>query len=159
MVQAIYPGSFDPITYGHIDIVKRATKLFDGIIIAVAEKKAEKTLLNIDERVLLIKDIFSGTNSIKIITFDGLITNLAKEKSVNVIIRGVRSIHDFDYEFKMTAMNKKLYDDIETVFLTPTENFNFISSSLVREIALLGGDVTPFVPEPVKLILEKKFLR
>ncbi len=159
MAQAIYAGSFDPITNGHIDIAKRATKLFDKIIIAVAEKKSEKTLLDIDERVLLIKDVFSDTNNITVISFDSLVTDLAKEKSVNVIIRGVRTISDFDYEFKMTAMNKKLYEDLETVFLTPTENFNFISSSLVREIAALGGDVSPFVPESVKLILEKKFLR
>ena len=159
MVKAIYPGSFDPITNGHIDIVKRAAKLFDEIVIAVAEKKLEKNLLNIDERVLLIKDIFISSNNIKIIPFDGLVTNLAKEKSANVIIRGVRTIHDFDYEFKMTSMNKKLYNDVETVFLIPTENFNFISSSLVRDVAALGGDLTPFVPESVKLILEKKFLR
>ena len=159
MAQAIYAGSFDPITNGHIDIAKRATKLFDKIIIAVAEKKSEKTLLDIDERVLLIKDVFSDTNNITVISFDSLVTDLAKEKSVNVIIRGVRTISDFDYEFKITAMNKKLYEDLETVFLTPTENFNFISSSLVREIAALGGDVSPFVPESVKLILEKKFLR
>jgi pantetheine-phosphate adenylyltransferase len=159
MVQAIYPGSFDPITNGHIDIIKRATKLFDEIIIAVAGKESEKTLLDIDERVLLIKDIFSDNSNIQIISFDGLVTDLAKEKSVNIIIRGVRTIYDFDYEFKMTAMNKKLYKDLETVFLMPTENFNFISSSLVREIAVLGGDLSPFVPESVKLILEKKFLR
>jgi len=159
MVQAIYPGSFDPITNGHIDIIKRATKLFDEIIIAVAGKESEKTLLDIDERVLLIKDVFSDNSNIQIISFDGLVTDLAKEKSVNIIIRGVRTIYDFDYEFKMTAMNKKLYKDLETVFLMPTENFNFISSSLVREIAVLGGDLSPFVPESVKLILEKKFLR
>jgi len=158
-VQAIYPGSFDPITNGHIDIIKRATKLFDEIIIAVAGKESEKTLLDIDERVLLIKDVFSDNSNIQIISFDGLVTDLAKEKSVNIIIRGVRTIYDFDYEFKMTAMNKKLYKDLETVFLMPTENFNFISSSLVREIAVLGGDLSPFVPESVKLILEKKFLR
>jgi pantetheine-phosphate adenylyltransferase len=158
MVQAIYPGSFDPITNGHIDIIKRATKLFDEIIIAVAGKESEKTLLDIDERVLLIKDVFSDNSNIQIISFDGLVTDLAKEKSVNIIIRGVRTIYDFDYEFKMTAMNKKLYKDLETVFLMPTENFNFISSSLVREIAVLGGDLSPFVPESVKLILEKKFL-
>ena len=159
MAQAIYAGSFDPITNGHIDIAKRATKLFDEIIIAVAGKESEKTLLDIDERVLLIKDVFSDTNNITVISFDSLVTDLAKEKSVNVIIRGVRTIFDFDYEFKMTAMNKKLYKDLETVFLMPTENFNFISSSLVREIAVLGGDLSPFVPESVKLILEKKFLR
>ena len=157
MATAIYPGSFDPITNGHIDIAKRATKLFDKLIVAVAEKKSQKTLLDIDERIFLVKDVFSDSDNIEVISFDGLITDLAKTKSANLIIRGLRTISDFDYEFKMTAMNKKLHKDLETVFLTPTENFNFISSSLVREIAELGGDVSPFVPEPVKLILQKKF--
>jgi len=157
MATAIYPGSFDPITNGHIDIAKRATKLFDKLIVAVAEKKSQKTLLDIDERIFLVKDVFSDSDNIEVISFDGLITDLAKTKSVNLIIRGLRTISDFDYEFKMTAMNKKLNEDLETVFLTPTENFNFISSSLVREIAELGGDVSPFVPEPVKIILQKKF--
>ena len=157
MATAIYPGSFDPITNGHIDIAKRATKLFDKLIVAVAEKKSQKTLLDIDERIFLVKDVFSDSDNIEVISFDGLITDLAKTKSVNLIIRGLRTISDFDYEFKMTVMNKKLNEDLETVFLTPTENFNFISSSLVREIAELGGDVSPFVPETVKLILQKKF--
>jgi len=157
MATAIYPGSFDPITNGHIDIAKRATKLFDKLIVAVAEKKSQKTLLDIDERIFLVKDVFSDSDNIEVISFDGLITDLAKTKSVNLIIRGLRTISDFDYEFKMTTMNKKLNEDLETVFLTPTENFNFISSSLVREIAELGGDVSPFVPETVKLILQKKF--
>ncbi len=157
MATAIYPGSFDPITNGHIDIAKRATKLFDKLIVAVAEKKSQKTLLDIDERIFLVKDVFSDSDNIEVISFDGLITDLAKTKSVNLIIRGLRTISDFDYEFKMTTMNKKLNEDLETVFLTPTENFNFISSSLVREIAELGGDVSPFVPEPVKIILQKKF--
>ena len=157
MATAIYPGSFDPITNGHIDIAKRATKLFGKLIVAVAEKKSQKTLLDINERILLVKDVFSDSDNIEVISFDGLITDLAKTKSVNLIIRGLRTISDFDYEFKMTTMNKKLNEDLETVFLTPTENFNFISSSLVREIAELGGDVSPFVPEPVKIILQKKF--
>ncbi len=157
MAIAIYPGSFDPITNGHIDIARRATKLVDKLIVAVAEKKFQKTLLDIDERILLARDVFSDCDNIEIISFDGLITDLAKTKSVNLIIRGIRTIYDFDYEFKMTAMNKKLQKDLETVFLMPTENSNFISSSLVREIAELGGDVSPFVPEPVKIILQKKF--
>ena len=157
MATAIYPGSFDPITNGHIDIAKRAPKLFGKLIVAVADKKSQKTLLDINERILLLKDVFSDSDNIEVISFDGLITDLAKTKSANLIIRGVRTISDFDYEFTMTAMNKKLHKDLETVFLTPTENFNFISSSLVREIAELGGDVSSFVPEPVKLVLQKKF--
>ena len=157
MVTAIYPGTFDPITNGHIDIAQRAAKLFDEVIIAVAERKVEKTLFTKDERLFFVNNLFSNIGNIKSISFDGLVTDLAREKSARILIRGVRTILDFDYEFKMAGMNKKLYTDIETVFLTPTENFNYISSSLVREIAVLGGDVSLFVPQSIQLALKKKF--
>ena len=157
MVTAIYPGTFDPITNGHVDIAQRAAKLFDEVIIAVAERKAEKTLFTKDERLFFVNNLFSNIGNIKSISFDGLVTDLAREKSARILIRGVRTILDFDYEFKMAGMNKKLYTDIETVFLTPTENFNYISSSLVREIAVLGGDVSLFVPQSIQLALKEKF--
>ncbi len=157
MVTAIYPGTFDPITNGHIDIAQRAAKLFDEVIIAVAERKAEKTLFTKDERLFFVDNLFSNIRNIKSISFDGLVTDLAREKSAKILIRGLRTILDFDYEFKMAGMNKKLYTDIETVFLTPTENFNYISSSLVREIAVLGGDVSLFVPQSIQLALKEKF--
>ena len=157
MVTAIYPGTFDPITNGHIDVAQRAAKLFDEVIIAVAERKAEKTLFTKDERLFFVNNLFSNIGNIKSISFDGLVTDLAREKSAKILIRGVRTILDFDYEFKMAGMNKKLYTDIETVFLTPTENFNYISSSLVREIAVLGGDVSLFVPQSIQLALKEKF--
>ena len=157
MVTAIYPGTFDPITNGHIDIAQRAAKLFDEVIIAVAERKVEKTLFTKDERLFFVNNLFSNIGNIKSISFDGLVTDLAREKSAKILVRGVRTILDFDYEFKMAGMNKKLYTDIETVFLTPTENFNYISSSLVREIAVLGGDVSLFVPESIQLALKEKF--
>ena len=157
MVTAIYPGTFDPITNGHIDIAQRAAKLFDEVIIAVAERKAEKTLFTKDERLFFVDNLFSNIRNIKSISFDGLVTDLAREKSAKILIRGVRTILDFDYEFKMAGMNKKLYTDIETVFLTPTENFNYISSSLVREIAVFGGDVSLFVPQSIQLALKEKF--
>ena len=157
MVTAIYPGTFDPITNGHIDIAPRAAKLFDEVIIAVAERKAEKTLFTKDERLFFVNNLFSNIGNIKSISFDGLVTDLAREKSAKILIRGVRTILDFDYEFKMAGMNKKLYTDIETVFLTPTENFNYISSSLVREIAVFGGDVSLFVPQSIQLALKEKF--
>ena len=156
MVTAIYPGTFDPITNGHIDIAQRAAKLFDEVIIAVAERKAEKTLFTKDERLFFVNNLFSNIGNIKSISFDGLVTDLAREKSAKILVRGVRTILDFDYEFKMAGMNKKLYTDIETVFLTPTENFNYISSSLVREIAALGGDVSLFVPQSIQLALKEK---
>ncbi len=157
MVTAIYPGTFDPITNGHVDIAQRAAKLFDEVIIAVAERKAEKTLFTKDERLFFVNNLFSNIGNIKSISFDGLVTDLAREKSAKILVRGVRTILDFDYEFKMAGMNKKLYTDIETVFLTPTENFNYISSSLVREIAALGGDVSLFVPQSIQLALKEKF--
>ena len=154
---AIYPGTFAPITNGLIDIAQRAAKLFDEVIIAVAERKAEKTLFTKDERLFFVNNLFSNIGNIKSISFDGLVTDLAREKSAKILIRGVRTILDFDYEFKMAGMNKKLYTDIETVFLTPTENFNYISSSLVREIAVFGGDVSLFVHQSIQLALKEKF--
>ena len=157
MKTAIYPGSFDPITNGHIDIAYRAAKLFDKLIIAVAEKKSAKQLFTLEERLLFIEDIFSNNNDIEVVPFKNLVTDLAREKSANIIVRGVRTVLDFDYEFKMAVMNKKLHEDIETVFFNSTENFSYISSSLVREIAVLGGDVSAFVPESVELVLKEKF--
>ena len=157
MKTAIYPGSFDPITNGHIDIAYRAAKLFDKLIIAVAEKKSAKQLFTLGERVVLIEDVFSNNNNIEVVPFKNLVTDLAREKSANIIVRGVRTVLDFDYEFKMAVMNKKLHEDIETVFFNSTENFSYISSSLIREIVELGGDVSSFVPKPIELILKEKF--
>ena len=159
MTTAIYPGSFDPITNGHVDIAYRAAKLFDKLIIAVAEKKSAKQLFTLGERVVLIEDVFSNNNNIEVVPFKNLVTDLAREKSANIIVRGMRTVSDFDYEFKMAVMNKKLHEDIETVFFNSTENFSYISSSLVREIAVLGGDVSAFVPESVELLLKEKFLK
>jgi len=157
MTTAIYPGSFDPITNGHVDIAYRAAKLFDKLIIAVAEKKSAKQLFTLGERVVLIEDVFSNNNNIEVVPFKNLVTDLAREKSANIIVRGMRTVSDFDYEFKMAAMNKKLHEDIETVFFNSTENFSYISSSLIREIVELGGDVSSFVPKPIELILKEKF--
>tara|TARA_X000000368_G_C22738466_1_gene582755 strand:- start:178 stop:657 length:480 start_codon:yes stop_codon:yes gene_type:complete len=157
MKTAIYPGSFDPITNGHIDIAYRAAKLFDKLIIAVAEKKSAKQLFTLGERVVLIEDVFSNNNNIEVVPFKNLVTDLAREKSANIIVRGMRTVSDFDYEFKMAVMNKKLHEDIETVFFNSTENFSYISSSLIREIVELGGDVSSFVPKPIELILKEKF--
>ena len=156
-MKAIYPGSFDPITNGHVDIAYRAAKLFDKLIIAVAEKKSAKQLFTLGERVVLIEDVFSNNNNIEVVPFKNLVTDLVHEKSANIIVRGVRTVLDFDYEFKMAVMNKKLHEDIETVFFNSTENFSYISSSLVREIAELGGDVSSFVPKSIELILKEKF--
>ena len=157
MKNIIYPGTFDPITNGHLDIAYRAAKLFDKLIIAVAEKKSARQLFTLGERVVLIEDVFSNNNNIEVVPFKNLVTDLAREKSANIIVRGMRTVSDFDYEFKMAVMNKKLHEDIETVFFNSTENFSYISSSLIREIVELGGDVSSFVPKPIELILKEKF--
>ena len=153
---AIFPGTFNPLTYGHINIAQRASSLFDEVIIAIAKKQNEELLLTTKERLSISEDIFSEEKNITPIVFSGLVTDLAREKSSYFIIRGVRTIIDFDYESVMADMNKKLYPEIETVFLMPDEKFKNISSSLVREIAMLGGDISSFVPPSVKLALERK---
>tara|TARA_B100001741_G_scaffold230897_1_gene192239 strand:+ start:28 stop:501 length:474 start_codon:yes stop_codon:yes gene_type:complete len=153
---AIFPGTFNPLTYGHINIAQRASSLFDKVIIAIAKKENEELLLTTKERLSISEDIFSEEKNITPIVFSGLVTDLAREKSSYFIIRGVRTIIDFDYESVMADMNKKLYPEIETVFLMPDEKFKNISSSLVREIAMLGGDISSFVPPSVKLALERK---
>lgn len=157
MVTALYPGTFDPLTNGHVDIVTRASKLFDKTIFAVANSTRKSTLFSIDERIELAKNVLSGLDNVEVISFDGLVTDCAREQNANVIIRGIRAVSDFDYEFQMAGMNRQLLADIETVFLSPAENLSFISSSLVREIASYGGDVDQFVDGSVVTALKQKF--
>ncbi len=156
MIKAIYPGTFDPITNGHIDIVARAAGLFDHILLAVAESTAKKTMFDTDERVALAKEVLSDQDNIEVVSFHGLITKFADDHGATVIIRGLRAVSDFEYELQMATMNRQLVTNIETVFLTPDANRSFISSSLVREIASLNGDVSSFVPEPVLTALKNK---
>lgn len=157
MITAIYPGTFDPITKGHVDIVTRASKLFNHVLLAVAENPSKKTMLDIYERVALAKEVLADTDNIEVISFDGLIMDLAHKKNANVIIRGLRAVSDVDYELQMAVMNRHLMPDVETVFLTPNENLSFISSSLVREIGALKGDVSAFVHEPVEIAIKRHF--
>jgi pantetheine-phosphate adenylyltransferase len=153
---AIYPGTFDPLTFGHLDVLQRASKLFDEVIISVAKSSAKSTMLSLDERVAVITSVISGLSNCRVESFEGLLVNYAKEKKANVIIRGLRAISDFEYEFQMALTNRKIAENIETVFLMPGEKYSFISSTLVREIAKYGGDVKDFVPvEAVKIIAEK----
>ena len=149
MIKAIYPGTFDPITYGHIDIVKRATTLFDQVLFAVSESTSKDIMFNTHERVAMAKEVLDDVDKIEVVSFNGLIMDFAKEQNVSVLIRGLRAVSDVDYELQMAAMNRQLIPGIETVFLTPSTNLSFISSSLVREVASLKGDVSSFVPEPV----------
>lgn len=155
MVIAIYPGTFDPITNGHVDIAKRAAVMFDKVIIAVADSKSKKTLFPVDERVVLASNVLSGVKNIEVVSFHSLVTDLAKEKNAKVIVRGIRAVSDFDYEFQMAGMNRQLTSDVETVFLTPAENLSSITSSLVREISSFGGDVSKFVHPSVLIALKE----
>ena len=156
MITAIYPGTFDPITNGHTDIVARATSLFDIIIVAVAMSTSKTTAFTIDERVTMAKQALAGLDRVEICSFDGLMTAFARERRAKVIVRGLRAVSDFENEFQMAGMNRHLNDEAETVFLTPAEHLSFISSSLVREVAGLGGDVSNFVHDKVKLALEER---
>jgi len=156
---ALYPGTFDPITNGHTDIALRATRLFDQVIIAVAESTSKKTAFTIQERVDMAKTVLSDMDNVEVCSFNGLVTAYARERRASVILRGLRAVSDFEYEFQMASMNRQLNEKLETVFLTPAEQFSFISSSLVREIAALGGNVAQFVHEDVLRALEKRLNR
>ncbi len=153
---AIYPGTFDPITNGHHDIVNRAARLFDRVIVAVAQSTGKKTLFSAEERVGLAAKALAGLGNVEVRSFSGLVTEYAKRERATVIIRGLRAVSDFEYEFQMAGMNRHLYDGVETIFLTPAEHLNYISSSLVKEIAGLDGDVSRFVHAGVVRALRDK---
>ena len=150
---AIYPGSFDPITNGHVDLIHRACKLFDKVIIAIAQNANKDSFLSIDQRVKAVETAIEPLTNTRVLSFDSLLVDFAREHNAQIIIRGLRAVSDFDYEFQLSGMNKRLNPAIETLFMTPSEEFANISSSLVREILFLGGDISQFVPESVKTIL------
>lgn len=155
--KAIYPGTFDPLTLGHLDVLKRASNLFDEVIISVAKSSSKNTLLTIEERVAIINDSIKDISNCSAESFDGLLVNYAKSKNADVIIRGLRAISDFEYEFQLALTNRKIAENIETVFLMPGEKYSFISSTLVREIAKYGGDVKDFVPPEAERIIRSRF--
>ena len=150
---AIYPGSFDPITNGHVDLIHRACKLFDKVIIAITQNANKDSFLSIDQRVKAVETAIEPLTNTRVLSFDSLLVDFAREHNAQIIIRGLRAVSDFDYEFQLSGMNKRLNPAIETLFMTPSEEFANISSSLVREILLLGGDISQFVPESIKTIL------
>ena len=150
---AIYPGSFDPITNGHVDLIHRACKLFDEVIIAITQNTNKDSFLSIDQRVKAVESAIEPLTNTRVLSFDSLLVDFAREHNAQIIIRGLRAVSDFDYEFQLSGMNKRLNPAIETLFMTPSEEFANISSSLVREILFLGGDISQFVPESVKTIL------
>jgi pantetheine-phosphate adenylyltransferase len=152
---AVYPGTFDPITMGHEDIVRRAANLFDEVIVAVAGSTSKQTLFSLEERVSLAQSVFDDGN-IRVVGFDGLLMQFVQAQGAQMVIRGLRAASDFEYEFQLAGMNRKLYPRLETLFMTPAEEFMFISSSLVREVARLGGDVNQFVSPGVETAIKQK---
>lgn len=152
----IYPGTFDPITNGHLDIITRAAALFPKVIVAVAKNNAKHPFFSLAERVDCIKAVVADLPGVRVLHFDNLLVDFAREQGANIILRGLRAVSDFEYEFQLAWMNRKLSLDIETIFLTPSEDSRFISSTLVREIANLGGDIKNFVPHSVVLAMQKR---
>ncbi|MCP4284313.1 MAG: pantetheine-phosphate adenylyltransferase [Gammaproteobacteria bacterium] len=145
MTTAVYPGTFDPITNGHADLIARATVIFDKVIVAIAASPGKKPRFNLSQRVDLAQEVLSGNGRVQIMEFDKLTVDFAQQVGAEVILRGLRAVSDFEYEFQLASMNRRLAPDVETMFLTPAEQFAYISSTLVREIAALGGDVAEFV--------------
>ena len=154
---AIYPGTFDPVTFGHIDVLERAAKIFDKVIISVAKSSSKDALFSIKERTELIKKVTVKLKNVEIDVFEGLLVKYAVKKNAGVIIRGLRAISDFEFEFQMALANRKISPEIETIFLMPNEKYSYISSTLVKEIGAYGGNLSSFVPKIVSEKLKEKF--
>ncbi len=156
---AVYPGSFDPITYGHLDIIKRGLKIFDEVIVAVAENPGKKPLFSVAERVDLIREVLSGNGRATVDSFDGLLVNYVLSKGASVIIRGLRAVSDFEFEFQSAQMNRGISQDVETLFMMTSVPFSYLSSSIVKEVSSLNGPVDGLVPPVVKKALDAKYKR
>lgn len=154
---AIYPGTFDPITNGHVDLIMRAARIFDRVFVAVAASHHKTPLFSLDERVELVKRVVNDIPNVDVLGFNILLVDCAKKCGATVILRGLRAVSDFEYEFQLAGMNRRLAENLETMFLTPAEQHAFVSSSMIREIAKFGGDVSAFVPELVQIALVSKF--
>ena len=156
MSMAIYPGTFDPITNGHTDLIVRATRIFDRIVVAIAANPDKNPLFTVDERIAMVKQICEGMNNVEVVGFDGLLINFVEEQNAHVVLRGLRAVSDFEFEFQLASANRRLNAEIETVFLTPSENHTFTAASLVKEIATFGGDVSSFLDPRINRILSDK---
>ena len=154
--KAIYPGTFDPLTNGHEDLVQRAVRIFDRVIVAVAAGNSKKTLFDLEQRVSLTREVLEKYPSVEVMGFDNLLVDFARQQGVHVLIRGLRAVSDFEYEFQLASMNRHLAPEVESVFLTPAEEFSFVSSSLVREVAMLDGDISRFVDPVVATALKER---
>jgi pantetheine-phosphate adenylyltransferase len=157
MTRAIYPGSFDPLTLGHVDVIKRALRLFDEVVVAAAPSEGKSPLFPIEERLELIRASLPGESRLKVKQLDGLLVDFVTAEKAQVIVRGLRAVSDFEFEFQMALMNRRLAPEVETIFLMPKEDYSYISSRIVKEVARLSGDVSGVVPPPVAAALRKKF--
>jgi len=155
--RAIYPGSFDPVTNGHLDVIERGRKLFDEVIVAVAYNEEKNALFSLDERLQLLEQSIGTVDNVRIAQFDGLLVDFAIAQNANAVIRGLRAVSDFEFEFQMALMNRKLETAVETIFLMPKEEYTYLSSRIIKEIARLAGDVSSFVPPAVVKALKRKF--
>ena len=156
---AVYPGSFDPVTYGHLDVMERAVRIFDRVIVAVANNASQNYLFSMEERLSLVREAARGIKGVSVVPFEGLVTDLAKKKGTNVLIRGLRMTSDFEYEFQMALTNRRLAEKVETVFLMPSERFSFLSATLLKEVARLDADISSFVPKCVEKRLKERMKR
>ena len=159
MVRAVYPGTFDPLTLGHEDLFRRASGLYSEVVIAIADSRAKRPLFTLDERLAIAREALAPYANLKVEAFRGLLVDFARQHKAHVILRGLRTVSDFEYESQLAGMNRKMQPDVETVFMTPSENYQFVSSTLVREIASLGGDVSAFVSPSVKRWLDQKLAK
>ncbi|TXS92431.1 pantetheine-phosphate adenylyltransferase [Parahaliea aestuarii] len=153
----VYPGTFDPITNGHVDLVERASSLFNRVVVSIAHSEKKKPLFTLEERVQLARDCLSHLDNVEVVGFNILLIDFVLEQNARCVLRGLRAVADFEYEFQLANMNRAMNPEFESIFLTPSEHLSYISSSLVREIASLGGDITPFVPPVVAAALQERF--
>ena len=154
---AVYPGTFDPITHGHTDLVTRAARVFEKVVVAIAESPHKTPFLNLEKRIALAETQLGHLDNIEIVGFSTLLVDFVREAGASVIVRGLRAVSDFEYEFQLASMNRNLCEEVETMFLTPDEKYGFISSTLVREVARLGGDVSQFVGAEIQAAMQKEF--
>lgn len=159
MLRAVYPGSFDPVTYGHLDIIRRSENLTDELIVGVLNNKAKTPLFSLEERVKMLKEVTKDMPKVKIVPFEGLLVDFAKEMSAKMVIRGLRAVTDFEYELQMSQTNHKLLPELETIFLTTSLEYSYLSSTIVKEVAAFGGDISQFVPETIEKRIQEKIIK
>ncbi len=159
MLRAVYPGSFDPVTNGHLDIIRRSRSLADELIVGVLNNKAKTPLFSVEERVKMLEELTKNMTGVKVVPFEGLLVDFAKEMSAGIVVRGLRAVTDFEYELQMAQTNNKLSPELETVFLTTSLEYSYLSSTIVKEVAAFGGDISQFVPETIERRIQEKIMK